>query len=77
MGIIINETLEVSFLSKKITEKAPINIDDPNFSFRALKKGYESQEKNRIIFDAPEMAVEFLIRWIFLETNIIRFALGS
>ena len=30
--------------------------------------------KNRIIFDAPEMAVEFLVlRWIFLETNIIRF----
>ena len=61
LGIIINETLEVSFLSKKITEKASINIDDPQFFIPGFESGLWSQEKNRIIFDAPEMAVEFVV----------------
>ena len=45
LGIIINETLEVSFLSKKITEKPQSILMTPNFSFRALKKGYGLKKK--------------------------------
>ena len=45
LGIIINETLEVSFLSKEITEKAPINIDDPQFFIPGFEEELWSPRK--------------------------------
>ena len=50
LGIIIDETAETSFLSRKIVESAPINIDNPQFFIPSFEPSLWSQEKNRITY---------------------------
>tara|TARA_X000000368_G_scaffold417414_1_gene413746 strand:+ start:1239 stop:2738 length:1500 start_codon:yes stop_codon:yes gene_type:complete len=61
LGIIINNNGGTSFISKKIKQNEPIDIDDPQFFLPDFELNLWTQEKNRVMFSAPEMTVEFVV----------------
>jgi hypothetical protein len=61
LGIIIHKNGDKSFITKKIKENRPIDIDDPQFFLPEFKINLWTQEKNKVMFKAPNVTVEFIV----------------
>jgi hypothetical protein len=61
IGILLHKFGQKSFLSNKIIENSPINIDDPAFFIPGFISEKWSQKGNNIYFQAPEVQIQFIV----------------
>ena len=61
LGIAINTSGTESFLSEKIAQKNPIDIDDPQYFIPGFDINKWTQNGNKVTLETPELAVDFVV----------------